>query len=122
MQFNGADVDENVDISANGNRVRFFRDPGNITMDTGGVEVINFTAKGGVDTVTVNDLSGTGVTAVNLDLAGTPGSGVGDGQIDTVVVEGTAGRDNAFVAGNGTNFAVGGLSAPRDGDRLGGGE
>jgi Ca2+-binding RTX toxin-like protein len=112
MQFNGADVNENVDISANGNRVRFARDPANIIMDTAGVEVINFAAKGGVDDITVHDLAGTGVTAVNLDLAGTPGSGVGDGQIDTVTVEGTVGRDNVFVAGNGINFAVGGLSAP----------
>src|SRR5262249_50703934 len=36
MIFNGANISENVDISANGTRVRFFRDPGNITMDLGG--------------------------------------------------------------------------------------
>src|SRR5262249_6453998 len=38
MFFNGANIDEGVDISANGGRVRFFRNPGNITMDLGGVE------------------------------------------------------------------------------------
>src|SRR5262249_61003089 len=31
MQFTGADLDEHIDISANGHRVRFFRDIGNIT-------------------------------------------------------------------------------------------
>ena len=38
MLFNGANVAEQVDLSANGNRLTFFRDPGTITMDTAGVE------------------------------------------------------------------------------------
>ena len=89
MQFNGANVNENIDLSANGSRLRLFRDVGNVTMDVNGVEQVNVVALGGADTITVNDLSGTGVTDVNLDLAGTPGSGTGDGQADTVIVNGT---------------------------------
>ena len=61
--FNGANVGENIDISANGGRVRFSRDVGNITMDLNGVEHIQLNALGGADTVTVNDLTGTGVDA-----------------------------------------------------------
>ena len=38
MLFNGANVDEKIDISANGSRVRFTRDVANITMDLNGVE------------------------------------------------------------------------------------
>ena len=38
MRFNGAAVAEHVDLSANGNRLKFFRTQGNITMDTAGVE------------------------------------------------------------------------------------
>ena len=34
MLFNGANAAERIDLSANGNRLRFFRDVGNITMDT----------------------------------------------------------------------------------------
>ena len=79
MLFNGANVSENIDISANGSRVRFTRDVANITMDLNGVEGINFNALGGADTITVNDLTGTDVTQVNLDLAATPGTGTGDG-------------------------------------------
>jgi len=45
-------------------------------MDCNEVEVVQFNALGGSDTITVNDLSGTGVTAINLDLASSPGSGV----------------------------------------------
>src|SRR6476646_2247049 len=73
MQFNGANVSEKIDLSANGGRLRFTRDVANITMDAGGVERVNFVALGGADTITVNDLSGTDVTEVNLNLAGTPG-------------------------------------------------
>ena len=49
MRFNGADAAEQVDLSANGNRLRFFRDPANITMDTAGVERVDFNALGGAD-------------------------------------------------------------------------
>jgi Ca2+-binding RTX toxin-like protein len=35
MRFNGANIADQVDLSANGSRLRFFRNPGNITMDTG---------------------------------------------------------------------------------------
>ena len=77
MIFNGANVAENIDISANGERVRFTRDVANITMDLNEVEGITFTALGGADTITVGDLSGTDVTTVNLNLARLAGSETG---------------------------------------------
>ena len=83
MVFNGANIDEKIDISANGGRVRFTRDVANITMDLNSVEHINFTALGGADTITVGDLTRTGVTQVNLDLSATPGTRLGDGSADT---------------------------------------
>jgi Ca2+-binding RTX toxin-like protein len=67
--------------------------------------------RGGADTITVGDLSGTDVTAVNIDLSGTPGSGTGDGQLDTVIVNGTAGNDAIVVASDATGIAVIGLAA-----------
>ena len=79
MLFNGANGPENVDLTANGNRLRFFRDAGTITMDTAGVERVDFNALGGADTVTVNDLTATDVEDVNVDLAGTLGGATGDG-------------------------------------------
>src|SRR5262249_5653553 len=83
MLFNGANVGERIDISANGERVRFSRDVANITMDLNDVERVDFNALGGADTITVNDLSGTDVTEVNLNLQA--GAGGGDGQADTVI-------------------------------------
>src|SRR2546429_237469 len=41
------------------NRLKFFRTQGNVTMDTAGVERVDFNALGGADLVTVNDLTGT---------------------------------------------------------------
>src|SRR5262249_10306330 len=79
--------------SASGNRLKFVRDLGNITMDTAGVETVDFNALGGADLVTVDDLSGTDVTAVNVDLAGTLGGATGDGQPDRAVVNATNGDD-----------------------------
>jgi Ca2+-binding RTX toxin-like protein len=111
LQFNGANINEKIDISANGSRVRFTRDVGTITMDVNGTEQLNFAALGGADTVNVGNLAGTGVAAVNIDLAGTPGSGTGDGQADSVIVSGTSHADNIAITGSGGNVNVAGLSA-----------
>jgi Ca2+-binding RTX toxin-like protein len=111
LVFNGANVNEKIDISANGHRARFTRDVANITMDLNGVEHIQFTARGGADTITVNNLAGTDVNQVAIDLAGTPGSGVGDGAADTVIVNGTNGKDTVQVTGSGSSVSVAGLSA-----------
>src|SRR5204862_201875 len=86
MLFNGANVAEKIDLSANGGRLRFTRDVANVTMDTNGVERVDFNALGGSDAITVGDLSGTAVTQVNLNLAGTLGGTAGDGAADSVIV------------------------------------
>lgn len=112
MQFNGANVSEKFDISANGSRVRFFRDVANITMDLNGVERVNVAELGGVDTTTVNDLTGTDVKNVQLDLASPAGSGTGDAATDTVTVNGTAGGDTVRVNGSaGGTVNVNGLAS-----------
>jgi hypothetical protein len=109
MLFNGADLAEQVDLSANGSRLRFFRDRGNITMDTSGVERVDFNALGGADVVTVNDLTATAVRTVNVDLAGTLGGTSGDNEIDQVVVNATDGDDTIKVNGDAGGARVKGL-------------
>src|SRR5215218_4133831 len=52
LDFFGANVAENIDIAANGDRVRFFRDVGAVTMDLNDVDSIEFHALGGVDAIT----------------------------------------------------------------------
>ena len=105
MVFNGSNAAEQFDLSANGSRLRFTRNVGNITMDTNGVEQVDLDALGGADTVVENDLTGTGVTEVNADL------GAGDGQPDHVVVNGTNAADRIVVAGAAGTASVTGLAA-----------
>ena len=104
-------VAEHIDLSANGNRLRFFRDVANITMDTDGVETVDFNALGGADTVTVNDLTGTDVRSVNARPRRQPGGSAGDGQADSVIVNGTNGNDAITAAGEQRRGSVTGLAA-----------
>ena len=48
MLFNGSNGDEIFDASANGGRLRFTRNLGNIVMDTDGVEVSTSTPSAGL--------------------------------------------------------------------------
>jgi Ca2+-binding RTX toxin-like protein len=110
LLFNGANINERIDISANGSRATFFRDVANITMDLNSVETIDFHALGGADTITVNDLTGTGVKNVNIDLGSPSGSGLGDGQPDTIVINATSGDDVITVTSSGGVITVSGLA------------
>jgi Ca2+-binding RTX toxin-like protein len=124
MQFNGSNAPERIDLSANGSRVRLFRDVANITMDLNGIENLNVAALGSADTITVGDLTGTGVKHTNIDLSGTPGTGTGDGAADSVIVDGTDGPDkvnvsndaagNVLVTGLATQVAVSGSESTQD--------
>ena len=93
LLFNGANVNENINIVANGGRALFLRDIANVTMDMDDVEVIEFNALGGADNIVVGDLTGTDVTQVKVNLASTLGGTVGDNAADTVTVNGTNGAD-----------------------------
>ncbi len=112
LRFNGANIGETFEASANGGRLRFTRNIGTVTMDTDDVEKILVNALGGADIVRVHDLTGTDVTGVTTDLASTIGGASGDGAADQVVVEGTGGVDAITVAGNTANgVTVSGLVA-----------
>ncbi len=109
MLFNGNNANENIDISANGERARFFRNVASVTMDSDDVERIEFNAQGGADNIVVNDLSGTDVTEIAINLAAAGGGG--DAQVDTVRAVGTNGDDVAIVVGEGSNLQIIGLAA-----------
>jgi Ca2+-binding RTX toxin-like protein len=111
MVFNGAAAPEQVDLSANGSRLTFFRNPANITMDTAGVERVDFNALGGADSVRINNLKGTDVRQVNVDLAAALGGATGDGQEDRVTVVGTERKDRIAVSGDAGAVKVSGLAA-----------
>jgi Ca2+-binding RTX toxin-like protein len=109
LAFNGSNGDEQMSLSANGRSAVFLRTQGTIRMDLDGVERLDLATFGGVDTVTIGDLSGTEVTTADIDLAGT--NGAADTRDDTVLVTGTAGSDAVGVSADGDAVAVDGLPA-----------
>jgi RTX calcium-binding nonapeptide repeat (4 copies) len=108
LLFNGANVGEKFDFSANGPRLRFVRDIGGIVMDTDGVEKVSLNELGDADLTTVNDLTGTAVTELDLNLAATGGGG--DGAIDTVIVNATSANDAVILSGAAGSATVLGLN------------
>ena len=110
MLFDGAAGADAVTMSANFGRLTFFRNPGNVTMDTDNVEIVDFNALGGPDSVTVNDLTGTDVTQTNLDLAAALGGSAADGAVDNVIVNATKGDDTIHVDGSRAGVDVTGLA------------
>ena len=110
LLFNGAGVNERFDISANGPRVRFFRDVANITMDLDDVERISTQALGGADSAVVNDMSGTDLKNAEFDLEAAIGGNAGDGQPDSVTVRGSNANDAIGIAANAGAVDVTGLA------------
>jgi Ca2+-binding RTX toxin-like protein len=109
LDFNGSNINEQVEVSANGGRVRFTRDIANVTMDLDDVEGVALHAFGGVDRLTVDDLAGTDVEKVDADLAAQAGGG--DAAADSVIVNGTAGPDKVKVSQSSGKIQVAGLQA-----------
>ncbi len=68
LDFNGSAASELVEVSANGSRARFTRNIGNIAMDLADVENVSYRPLGNADTTIVNDLAGTDVETVDVDL------------------------------------------------------
>lgn len=97
LDFNGAEAAENMDLTPNGPRSLFLRDPGTIRMDMDNVEVLDLDTLGGIDDVTIDDMSGTDMRRADVDLSGAAGGG--DGADDVVTVEGTEQRDRIRVEG-----------------------
>ncbi|MFL6753383.1 MAG: calcium-binding protein [Sphingomicrobium sp.] len=82
MLFNGAGGAETFTLSADGaGGALFTRNVGTISMDLTSVEKVTVTAQGGADIINVNDPTGSGVTAIDINLGV---GGAGDGATDTI--------------------------------------
>jgi Ca2+-binding RTX toxin-like protein len=78
-------------------------------MDLNSVEHVQLNTLGGADTITVNDLTGTRLSHLVIDLGGVPGSG-GDGQPDTIIINATSGDDVITIASHDGVVTVSGLA------------
>ena len=106
--FNGANIAENIVISANGGRVQLTRDVGTVTMDHDDIERIDVAARGGSDRIVVGDLGGTDATQIDIDLGV---NGAGDAASDSVEVNGSKAGDQIAIAGSAGAVSVTGLHA-----------
>jgi Ca2+-binding RTX toxin-like protein len=106
--FTQGNVNENIDISANGDHVRLSRDVDNVTTDLHGVEGIILGVFGGADNITINDVSGTDLafSGITVDLNGS------DGSPDTVTVNGKADNDTIDISSVNGAVLVTGSPAP----------
>jgi hypothetical protein len=111
LVFNGFGANEIMAAEANKGRVLFTRVQGNIVIDLDDVEAIDVRPLGGTDTVTVNDMTGTDLARVDVDLAAALGGSAGDGVADTVTVKGTTGDDTIAANASGAAVEVSGLAA-----------
>ena len=109
LDFNGSNIGEQIDVTANGGRVRLTRNVASITMDFNDIESSVIRSLGGADQVTVGDLSGTDLKTADVDLAAFGGGG--DNSADTVIVNGREKADNVNVTASGQQVLVGGLPA-----------
>ena len=109
LDFNGSNAAEQIELTANGNRLRLTRNVANITMDTDSTEHVNIRTLGSADTTTIGNLAGTDVDSVDVDLRAA--GGTADGAADTVVTQGSAQRDVVAVTQTGAQVTVAGFAA-----------
>lgn len=113
LVFNTSNASELIALADVGGHVRLTRNVGAVVMDLDAVEGVALRTLGGADIVTVDDLTGTDLSAFAVDLADS--GGLDDGQIDEVrvpapAVVGRAG-DAALASGFGPQVRVRGGSA-----------
>ncbi|MES2924811.1 MAG: calcium-binding protein [Verrucomicrobiota bacterium] len=109
LLFNGSAGSEIFDAAANGSRFRFTRNLGSVIMDLNDVETLDLNAFGGIDSLTVNDLTGTDLTTVIADLA--LSGGAVDSAADNVIINGTSTDDIITATFPGGDLLVSGLAA-----------
>lgn len=104
LDFNGSNIAETLDVSANGPRVRVLRDIASIAMDLGGVETVHLATRGGTDTIVAGNTAGTELETVDVGLSA-------DAQADSVIVGGTTEADSVQVGSDGGAQLVSSLAA-----------
>ena len=114
MTFNGNAAAEIFNTVTNGSRVTFTRNVGNIVMDTADVERIDLNALGGIDDVTIGDMTGSVLTSFQADLGAAIGGIGGDTAVDTVRLTGTPGDDEVSISGTPGAIEVRGLATAVD--------
>ena len=99
FQFNGGNGVDTMNVTANGQRVTFFRQPGAITMDIGTTETVFANALGGDDVITVGP-GLAALTAVRVD-AGAGNDTIASTASSTLTLDGSTELDTLNFNGEG---------------------
>ena len=105
LRVTGSSATDALALSAYGARLRLERNGNPRAVDADGIERVDARPVGGSDSVTMNDLSGTDAVDVVVDL------GPADGQVNSLVVDGTNGDDVVVLSGSAAGVTVTGLAA-----------
>lgn len=113
LEMNLGSNDDVVEIAAEGSlaRVLFPQNLNPVILTLSEVERIELLPSWGADSITVNDLSGTSVRQVAINLAAKAGDTRGDGRNDKVTVIGTAAGDTIVIEGTSDLVTIKGLPA-----------
>jgi hypothetical protein len=118
MSAAGTESDESIEVGGLLARTVVRYGIGTGSADMGDVEQLSMNAFGGLDNITVRDLSGTATTKVDVR------SNSADLRVDTLTVQGTQGNDAMKLTTSGTTHTVSGLPAtvnfvqPERGEKL----
>jgi Ca2+-binding RTX toxin-like protein len=113
VRFTGSISKETMTIGAIGGGIVFTRD-GLPQVAANDVERVQIRALAGADTITINDLAGSDVQRVTIDLAATAGGALADANVDTVEILGSGLNDTIDINWTGSAVRVAGLVAETD--------
>jgi Ca2+-binding RTX toxin-like protein len=105
LRFNGSNVGERIELSARPGGALLTRDVAGVSQELDGIDDVEVAALAGTDTVTVDDLTGSGVGTVGV--AFTPDAS----PADAVIENGTPRRDRVAVVRDGDDVVTTGLPA-----------
>ncbi len=104
----GSAVADNVILSPVASGIQVFNLSDNTTLEAS-VEQATFQAGHGADQIAVNCLAGTGLQRLALDLRPAAAGSAGDGEADTLTINGTQSADNIQITGGSGTVNIAGL-------------
>ena len=119
LRVTGAAGDEQFLLGSIGGQTQLIHGPDGATLTLQAMERVQLAALGGADVVFVQNLEGTGIGDVAIDLAATVGGKTADTKSDGVAFSGTTGGDTILLSMLGSKVIINGLAAAASVDHVG---
>ena len=119
LRLTGAAVDEQILLGSIGGQTKLTHGPDVATLTLETVERVQIATLGGADVIFVQNLTGSGIGEVAIDLAATVGGKTADTKTDGVAFSGTTGGDTIVLSMLGSKISVSGLAMTASVDHVG---